>query len=137
MAVGSPNVDGEVLRSDTCPLVRLKLNACTTAEPALGTSTKPSLEAEYVLLHATSVAIASRTSTASTQAHLLDILRFISMFSCLHSAASWPAGSGSPKMAEISILIVYQESAGRANPTTTDWSLKAAKKLYVAMPGSV
>jgi hypothetical protein len=86
--VGKPNVDGAVFTSEVCPLVRLKLNACTTAEPALGISTKPSDEAEYVLLHANSVAIASRTNTASTQAHLLDILRFISifMFSCLHSA---------------------------------------------------
>jgi hypothetical protein len=111
-----PGIGGAVFTLDTFPLVRLKLKACTTAEPKLGTITKPSDEAEYELLHATSVAIASRTSTASTQAHLLDILRFISMFSCLHSAASWPAGSGSPKMAEISILLFIRKAQEEQTP---------------------
>src|SRR5580658_7449691 len=80
MAVGCPKIGGAVLTVEACPLVRLKLKACTAAEPKLGTITKPSDEAEYVLLQASSVAIASRITTASTQAHLLDILRFISMF---------------------------------------------------------
>jgi len=80
MAVGWPKVEGAVLRSDECPFVRLKLKACTTAEPPSGTITKPSDDAEYELLHANNPAIASRTTTASTQVHLPDILRLISMF---------------------------------------------------------
>src|SRR5579863_3399364 len=82
MVVGWPKIDGAVFTVDTWPLVKLKLKACTAAEPRLGTITRPSVEAEYVLLQASSAARPSRTSTASTQVHLLDILRFISMFSC-------------------------------------------------------
>ena len=78
--MGWPKIGGALLTVEACPLVRLKLNACTTAEPRFGTITRPSDEAEYVLLQASSMAIASRITTASTPAHLLDILRFISMF---------------------------------------------------------
>src|ERR1700722_3516347 len=80
MAVGCPKIGGAELTVETCPLVKSKLKDCTAAEPKLGTITKPSDEAEYVLLQASSMAIASTITTANTPAHLLDILRFISMF---------------------------------------------------------
>src|SRR5580658_11009446 len=80
MAVGCPKIGGAVLTVETSPLVKLKLKDCTAAEPKLGTITRPSDEAEYVLLQASSMAIASSITTASTPAYLLDILRFISMF---------------------------------------------------------
>ena len=62
------------------PLPRLKLKVWIAADPWLPTSTSPSEEELYFVPQATSTPIATRATTPSSHANLVDILCLISMF---------------------------------------------------------
>ncbi len=79
-APGNPGVGGPslLLICETWPLLRLRLKVCITAEPWLGTTTKPFEEDLYLVLHAIKKPTATKARTATIQVNLVRILRFIS-----------------------------------------------------------
>ena len=94
MAVGVPLVLGGLLIAEIWPLLRLKLKDCSSAAPCVEVSIKPSDEAENLLPpQATRRPIVSNTRTPSSQENRVDILRLISVLTCLRICPA-PRGPG-------------------------------------------
>src|ERR1700733_1135281 len=76
MAVGTPGVGGPftLLICERWPLPRSRLKLCITADPCVGTTTKPLSEEEYLVLQAIRKAIAVRTRIATIQVNRFRIL---------------------------------------------------------------
>src|SRR5262249_44137323 len=105
--------------SETCPFARSKLKDWITFEPWLPTSISPLEEGENLLPQATRKAVATKTIDPSSHANRFDILSLISIV-CGGSGTHSPGPSAGVlairKAREKLNPLVYQESAGRANP---------------------
>src|SRR5450432_538449 len=116
------------------PLPSLKLKVWIAAEPWLPTRTSPSDEESYVVPQATSTPIATRATTPSSHANLVDILCLISMFRrglrehttpVARAAGSLLCGKRGKFSTHLSIRNAQEEQT----PTKTYWNLGSAAEL--------